>query len=130
MIVIAGLEEAVKLLDRLERLPAQAAAAVAEKPRGVRIGEYTRGKVTLHRVGKKLAAATLPAKGETGWISVLNPKRGTTRGPDRTRYGSHEAALDHSRAYTIEVAEKQADKRLPREFVFARSELDRLLGAL
>lgn len=130
MMTITGLDQVVKLFDRLAQLPDQLATSAKEHQAQVRIGESTRGLYTQHRAGRRVAAVTLPAVGKTAWISVLDPQGGTSRGGDRTRFASREEALEHSRQHTLEVAGEQADKLMDRESDRLQTELDTLLGTL
>jgi hypothetical protein len=127
---ITGLDKARQLLEGLARLPGVLSASAARERVDLQVGESTRNLYTQHRAGRHVAAVTLPAVGKTAWISVIEPHEGTSRGGDRTRFESHEQALEHSREHTLEVAAKQADKLLEAEWDRAQAELDALLQEL
>ena len=127
---ITGLDQVEDLLAALAQIPDQLATEAKEHPARVKVTESTRGLYTQNRVGRRIVAVTLPAVGKTAWISVLDPRAGTSRGGDRTRYSTREAALDNSRTHTLEVAAQLADRLSARQWSQAPAELDRLLGGL
>jgi hypothetical protein len=126
----AEIGQMVELLEKLAEIPDRCQASADNQRLRVKMRERIHGLMTYHVAGRKLAAVTLPALGKTGWISVLNPKRGTSRGADRTRCASQAEALEHSREYALEIADRLADRLVKRELRRALSEFYTMLREL
>lgn len=120
------------LLEGLERVP-ERVLLLEENQAEIRITERQHNLYTQFSVGpvgkEFVASVVLPALHKDGWISVTfgpaagavrrGTRGGTSKGGDRTRFDSQEAALAHSRDHVEKIAQARAEQLL-------HTELDRI----
>lgn len=126
---IAGIEEVAQLFGRLSQFAVKARSIARANSSQLRI-RHTKGISVKHKIGRHMVAVTLPARHRKGWISVLNPRPGTSLGGDRKRFRTKREALKRSRQYTSERGAVEADTQFDDAVERGLAEIDALFNSL